>query len=573
MKYILFTFLIWLTLSVSAQINYKYQNSLSFSYSETIENYKILDSLYANARLVEMGKSDIGRPIHLFIISEEADFSPASIHNKGNTILLINNGIHPGEPCGIDASLKFAEDLLSSEKKLLKNTTVCIIPFYNIGGGLNRSCCSRAMQNGPQEYGFRGNAQNRDLNRDFIKCDSENAKAFTKIYHQWNPEVFVDCHTTNGSDFQYGMSIIATQKDKLNKRVSDYLNNEMLPFLYKDMVSKNMEIIPYVYNVGNSPDNGIKDYLETPRYSTGFTTLFNSIGFVTEALKYKKYSERVEQTYAFLHSTLTWMHENSAGIIATKQLADAGVKQQKTFPISWERDTITHQIIDFKGYEVEEVESAFGKNAKKTIYNRDKPYTKKIKYFNKFNADIIVEKPIAYIVPQAYKEVVERLRLNQIEMVEIKNDTSVTAEVYYIKDYETVKTPYEGHYLHYDVEVIKKIAPIDYYKGDFIVYTNQASNRYIIETLEPQGVDSYFAWNFFDGILQQKEWFSPFSFEDEAVRLLKEDSKLKVEFQNKMKSDENFAMSQWDQLYFIYQRSPYYEKTHNRYPVARLIKW
>ena len=560
-------------LSVSAQIDYKYQNNLSFSYSETIENYKMLDSLHTNARLVEMGKSDIGRPIHLFIVSEAGDFSPESLHSKGKAILLINNGIHPGEPCGIDASLKFAEDLLSSEKKLLKNTAVCIIPFYNIGGGLNRSCCSRAMQNGPQEYGFRGNAQNRDLNRDFIKCDSENAKAFTKIYHQWNPEVFVDCHTTNGSDFQYGMSIIATQKDKLNKRVSDYLNNEMLPFLYKDMVSKNMEIIPYVYNVGNSPDNGIKDYLETPRYSTGFTTLFNSIGFVTEALKYKKYSERVEQTYAFLHSTLTWMHENSAGIIATKQLADAGVKQQKTFPISWERDTITHQIIDFKGYEVEEVESAFGKNAKKTIYNRDKPYTKKIKYFNKFNADIIVEKPIAYIVPQAYKEVVERLRLNQIEMVEIKNDTSVTAEVYYIKDYETVKTPYEGHYLHYDVEVIKKIAPIDYYKGDFIVYTNQASNRYIIETLEPQGVDSYFAWNFFDGILQQKEWFSPFSFEDEAVRLLKEDSKLKVEFQNKMKSDENFAMSQWDQLYFIYQRSPYYEKTHNRYPVARLIKW
>jgi len=573
MKYILFTFFIWLTLSVSAQINYKYQNNLSFSYSETIENYKILDSLYANARLVEMGKSDIGRSIHLFIVSEDADFSPESLHSKGKTILLINNGIHPGEPCGIDASLKFAEDLLSSEKKLLKNTAVCIIPFYNIGGGLNRSCCSRAMQNGPQEYGFRGNAQNRDLNRDFIKCDSENAKAFTKIYHQWNPEVFVDCHTTNGSDFQYGMSIIATQKDKLNKRVSDYLNNEMLPFLYKDMVSKNMEIIPYVYNVGNSPDNGIKDYLETPRYSTGFTTLFNSIGFVTEALKYKKYSERVEQTYAFLHSTLTWMHENSAGIIATKQLADAGVKQQKTFPISWERDTITHQIIDFKGYEVEEVESAFGKNAKKTIYNHDKPYTKKIKYFNKFNADIIVEKPIAYIVPQAYKEVIERLRLNQIEMVEIKNDTSVTAEVYYIIDYETVKTPYEGHYLHYDVEVIKKIAPIDYYKGDFIVYTNQASNRYIVEALEPQGVDSYFAWNFFDGILQQKEWFSPFSFEDEAIKLLNDDSKLKVEFQNKMKSDENFAKSQWEQLFFIYQRSPYYEKTHNRYPVARLIKW
>lgn len=573
MKYILFLFIIIFSFNLSAQINYKYHDNLSFSYSETIENYRILDSIYSNAKLVEIGKSDVGRPLHLFIVSADADFSAESLHNRGKAILLVNNGIHPGEPCGIDASLKFAEDLLSKEKELLKNTVVCIIPFYNIGGGLNRSCCSRAMQNGPEQYGFRGNAQNRDLNRDFIKCDSENAKAFTKIYHQWNPEVFVDCHTTNGSDFQYGMSIIATQKDKLSKGVGDYLNNEMLPFLYNDMAAKNMEIIPYVYNVDKSPDNGIQDYLETPRYSTGFTTLFNSIGFVTEALKYKKYSERVEQTYAFLHSTITWMNENSSELISTKKLADEYVKEKKSFAISWKRDTSTYKKIDFKGYEVEEIESAFGKNAKKIVYNHDKPYTKEIKYFNKFNADVVVEKPIGYVVPQSYRKVVERLMLNQIEMVEIKNDTTITAEVYYIKDYETVKTPYEGHYLHYDVEVVKKVVPINYYKGDFIIYTNQVSNRYIIETLEPQGVDSYFAWNFFDGILQQKEWFSPFSFEDEALKLLNSDSKLKVEFQKKMKSDEDFSMSQWKQLFFIYKRSPYYEKTHNRYPVARLIKW
>ena len=573
MKYLLLSIIVGLANIASAQVNYQYKNNLSFSYSETIENYSKLDSLYENAKLIEVGKSDIGRPLHLFVISGDQDFSSESIHEKGKTVLLINNGIHPGEPCGIDASVKFAEDLLSTEKSLLDNAVVCIIPFYNIGGGLNRSCCSRAMQNGPQEYGFRGNAQNRDLNRDFIKCDSENAKTFSKIYHQWSPEVFIDCHTTNGSDFQYGMSIIATQKDKLNKQVSKYLNNEMLPFLYKDMALKKMEIIPYVYNVGKSPDKGIQDYLETPRYSTGFTTLFNTIGFVTEALKYKPYQERVEQTYAFLHSTITWMNNNSSEIIKTKKLADSNVREQKLFAISWSRDTTAFVEIEFKGYEVEEVESAFGKTATKTVYNHDKPYVKKIKYFNQFNDNVVIEKPIAYVVPQAYKEVVNRLRLNQIEMVELKNDTTITAEVYYIKDFKTIKAPYEGHYLHYDVELIKKIAPINYYKGDFIIYTNQVSNRYIVETLEPQATDSYFAWNFFDGILQQKEWFSPFSFEDEAVKMLKEDLVLNDEFQEKVKSDPNFAESQWEQLFFIYQKSPYYEKTHNRYPVARLIKW
>jgi len=573
MKFFFLSFGLGVLFQISAQINYQYQNNLSFSYSETIENYKDLDSLFGEARLIEVGKTDIGRPLHLFVISSDKDFDPLSIHRKGKVVLLVNNGIHPGEPCGIDASVKFAEDLLLNEKKLLKNTVVCIIPFYNIGGGLNRSCCSRAMQNGPQEYGFRGNAQNRDLNRDFIKCDSENAKAFTRLYHQWNPEVFIDCHTTNGSDFQYGMSIIATQKDKLNIEVSKYLNNKMLPFLYKDMASKKMEIIPYVFNVKESPDNGIQDYLETPRYSTGFTTLFNTIGFVTEALKYKPYEDRVEQTYAFLHSTLTWMNNNSSEIIEMKKSAESYVSTQKSFAVSWKRDTTVFDEIEFKGYEVEKVKSSFGENATKIIYNHDKPYTKEIKYFNQFNDDVVIEKPVAYMVPQAYKEVVERLKLNNIEIREIQNDTTVTAEIYYIKDYETVKEPYEGHYLHYNVKALKKVAPINYYKGDYIIFTNQVSNRYIIETLEPQGTDSFFAWNFFDGILQQKEWFSPFSFEDEAMKLLNDDSELRITFQKKLESDENFAKNHWGQLYFIYQKSPYYEKTHNRYPVARLIEW
>ena len=108
----------------------------------------------------------------------------------------------------------------------------------------------------------------------------------------------------------------------------------------------------------------------------------------------------------------------------------------------------------------------------------------------------------------------------EIKLNEIQNDTTVTAEVYYIKGYETVSAPYEGHYLHYDVKVEKKVMPMSYYKGDFVIYTNQASNRYIVEMLEPQGTDSFFAWNFFDGILQQKEWFSPFSFEKEAIIVL-----------------------------------------------------
>ena len=100
---------------------------------------------------------------------------------------------------------------------------IVIIPVYNVGGALNRGSYSRANQNGPEAYGFRGNARNLDLNRDFIKCDSRNARSFNRLFNQWKPDVFVDTHTSNGADYQYVMTLISTQKDRLGGALGEFL--------------------------------------------------------------------------------------------------------------------------------------------------------------------------------------------------------------------------------------------------------------------------------------------------------------------------------------------------------------
>jgi len=188
---------------------------------------------------------------------------------------------------------------------------------------LNRNNTTRTGQNGPMEHGFRGNAKNLDLNRDFIKCDSKNALSFTRIYHEWNPDVFIDTHTTNGTDFQYNMSIITTQPDKLNPLIRDYVREKMNPAIYQSMKDANYEITPYVSALDKTPDNGFKDYLETPRYSTGYTALFNTIGYVTEAHKYKPYKDRVEYTYQFILKTANWMNQDyeQLGLVREKAAA------------------------------------------------------------------------------------------------------------------------------------------------------------------------------------------------------------------------------------------------------------
>ena len=145
----------------------------SATYFEAVKWYKDLDKNSPKISVKEMGPTDAGYPLHLVMISADGKFDPITWHQQKKAVLLINNGIHPGEPDGIDASMILVRDIVNNKIKLPENVALAFIPVYNIGGCLNRNSYTRANQNGPEEYGFRGNAQNLDLNRDFTKADSK----------------------------------------------------------------------------------------------------------------------------------------------------------------------------------------------------------------------------------------------------------------------------------------------------------------------------------------------------------------------------------------------------------------
>ncbi len=566
MKLFSFCYLMLFALGVSAQ---KYEHNETLTYEETIAAYKALDEQHERAQLLTYGTTDIGKPLHLFVIANQA-ITPEAAKNK--RVVLINNAIHPGEPCGVDASVQLAQDLLNPKFKRLQsmnNVVVAIIPMYNIGGALNRGCCSRANQNGPAMYGFRGNAKNLDLNRDFIKCDSENARAFASIYQTWQPDIFIDTHTSNGADYQYVMTLIATQYNKLHPDLGQYSRSTMVPALYRQMKKNGYPMSPYVHAVDGIPDNGIMDYLETPRYSTGYSTLFNSFGFVTETHMLKPYKERVLSTYEFLLAAISYAEEHSEELAQLIAQANVGTTTQQKFPIEWELDTTQFEWFAFDGYAAKyKPSNVSGKD--RLYYDRKAPWTKDIKYFSTYKATKHVQKPAMYVIPQAWKAVIERLQMNGIVMQQLVEDTALEVEVYYIENYDTGRQPYEGHYLHHSVTVSKDTQRIQYRAGDYIISTNQPRNRFIVETLEPEATDSYFNWGFFDAILQQKEWFSPYVFEELAEEVLQQQPALKQALEERMKADQEFANNPWGPLYFIYQHSPYYEKTRMRYPVARI---
>ncbi len=206
------------------------------------------------------------------------------------------------------------------------------------------------------------------------------------------------------------------------------------------------------------------------------------------------------------------------------------------------------------------------------FYDRTKPFEKDVKFYNKYIPTTSVVKPKAYIIPFAWDQVIDRMVLNKVKFERVKKDTLMTVSVYYIEDYKTVNKPYEGHYLHSNVKLNKKEMQILVRKGDYIIYTDQFQNRYIVETLEPESVDSYFNWNFFDAVLGQKEHFSDYVFEDTAAELLKNNKDLNDKFEKKKTEDAEFAKNKYAQLEYIYKSSEYFEKTFMRYPVYRLEK-
>ncbi len=538
------------------------------TYPEVISYYKKLAQTNQQMKLINYGTTDVGKPLTLIVLSRDKVFDPAAIKKQNKRVLLINNGIHPGEPEGVDASMMLTRDLLK-KNALPKNVVVCIVALYNIDGSLNRGK-SRINQNGPSSYGFRGNSRNLDLNRDFIKVDSRNTIALETIINTWSPEIFLDNHTSNGADYQYVMTLIETQKDKQNPILAGYTSKTLSPELYKRMKASGYEMTPYVESMDESPDNGIVSFLETPRFATGYTSQHNIISYITETHMLKEFNKRVWATYYFMQALID-INERDAKLIGeVKAKADEQVRNQKTFALAWELDTKNVDTVTFKGYAAMHKPSDVS-GFERLYYDRSKPFTKTIKYYDNYVVSAAAEKPVAYIIPQAWGKIIELYKLNKVAMRPLAHDTTLDVEMYYIADYKTGTRPYEGHYLHSGVKLTPTNMQVKFLAGDYVVYTNQHLNRFIVETLEPQGVDSYFAWNFFDSVLGSKEGYSHYVYEDIAAEQLKNDPALRKKLDDEKAKDPTLAKSGPAQLNFVYRNSPYFEKTYLRYPVARLL--
>lgn len=539
-----------------------------------IEFYQALAQRFpAVLQFSQIGLSDAGVPIHAGVVSADGNFDRGQIRRAGRPVFFNNNGIHPGEPEGIDACMALVRDLCGDPARLaaLGPTVFLFIPIYNVDGCRNRGTSSRVNQDGPESFGFRGNSLHLDLNRDFIKCDSLNAQLFNQFFTDWDPDVMVDTHTSNGADYSYTMTLIHTQADKLGSGLGPFLRDSMLPAIYRGMQERGWPTCPYVNAVKDSPDGGIADFLEVPRFSTGYAALHHTIGFMPETHMLKPFADRYESMRALLDVTLQFTVAHAEQIQSLRKEAKRQGQQKTHWPVRWKMDASNPSRTRFKGYEAVYRPSLLG-TYQRLAYDRGQPWERDIDYYNRFVEELVVRRPVAYVVPQAWRAVTERLAWNGVQMERLGAARPAQAQIYRIQAVQSRPGPYEGHLFHEQVTLESHTEAVELQAGDYWIPMSQDRARYVVETLEPEAHDSFFRWGFFNSILEKKENFSDYVFEDLALQLLKEEPALNAKFEHWKTANPGLVSDQRQVLGFIFENcARFAEPQWRRYPVLAIF--
>ena len=537
--------------------------------SKVMSFYRALARKSPWVRIEKIGVGDGGRPIHLVILSKKGGF--ASDQKSKKVVVMLNNGIHAGETCGIDASQMLTRDLLHQMRRSNRydDLILLVIPVYNVGGHAKFSAFNRVNQVGPKQMGFRGNARNYDLNRDFMKADTANARTFYRAFQRWQPDVFIDNHTTDGADFRHVMTYMLTSTPATPPPLRRFLRKHFQPSFEQKMKKAGFPLIPYVVlKVRDQLQKGLIGFVSSPRYSLGYARLFNSIGILSEAHMLKTYKQRVQGTYQLDLKAIDTALANKQKLKQARQAADRHIQTAQNYTLRWKRTEKVHKI-DFLGFRAEQRTSRVS-GARYVFYDRSKPIDMKLPYYNDFLPKLSIKIPKAYIVPKAWKKVLARLRWQGVQMKQIDKTHQRTVERYLITNIKWRSRPYEGHLRPLELRVEKVRSQVTVHKGDFWISTKQKAVAYVIEALEPMAMDSFISWNFFDTVVQQKEYFDTYLFVHTAKKILEKDKKLRQIFERRLRTEPDFAKSPRKRLQFIYQSSRYYEGVHNVYPILRV---
>jgi hypothetical protein len=545
-------------------------------YSETIDFCKKLDKASALLHYNTFGISPQGRDLPLLIADKYGNFTPDAVRKSGNAVLLIQACIHAGESDGKDAGLMLLRDMVINKigLQLLDHVTILFIPILNTDGHERFGHYNRINQNGPDEMGWRTTAQNLNMNRDFVKADAPEMQAWLKLYNAWLPEFFVDCHVTDGADFQYTMTYALETKGNLEKDLSDWTSKVCETFLVDEMKKSGFPVFPYVqFRNWHDPRSGLTLGVAPPMLSQGYSAVQNRPGLLIETHMLKPYKVRVNSTYTMLVHTLELLnteYRTLQNLVALADASTAGEKFRKEpFPVSFSESFADSTKVEFLGFEYT-IDTSDLTGGLWFKYDNKKPTNWQLIMYPNCKADKFVKLPEAYLIPPQCITVIERMKLHGIKTTVLKNEVTCKVKSSRFRNPRWQQRSYEGHH-KLTFEIMDTIEKRTFPKGSVLVEMNQRTARVIAHLLEPESPDSYAAWGFFDAYMEQKEYSESYVMETMAREMISKEPVLKQQFDQKKASDKAFASDPDAQLNWFYSKSPYWDSRFNLYPVGRIV--
>jgi hypothetical protein len=517
------------------------------------------------------GKSGEGREMPLLIAAKGNVFSAAAAQRRSKAVVLIQAGIHAGEIDGKDAGFALLRDIAITRSRLslLDNAIILFQPIYNVDGHENRSAFTRINQNGPDESGYRANATNLNLNRDYMKADAPETRAFLRLWNEWQPDLFIDCHVTNGADYQYNVTYEYAHHKDIHPAIKSWMSEHFENGVVPKIESEGNLLTRYVEFAGREVTGGVATFIPTPRYATGYTAIRNRPGILVETHVYKPYKSRVRGTYDLLRYTVEEAGRAKTSLQAAVRRADeeTAARSAGQFPLLLAVTDKAEQV-PFKGIEYKIEESPIS-GTRRIIYGT-KPVNITIPRYDAARVERSVVPPKAYIIPPQYTEVIERLRVHGLRLSVARTAQKLAVESYQLTEPKWSATSFENR-----VTLTAKQTTLNetrtFPAGSMIVPLDQPAANVAIHLLEPNAPDSFLFWGFFNSVFEQKEYGEAYQIEKLAAKMLAEDPAIKAEFERRLK-DETFAKNPRARLNFFYERSEFYRVQRiGIYPVGRII--
>lgn len=541
------------------------------TYSEVLEFVEGLAERSERADWRIIGHSEEGRPIGLLAVGADQAPDPEALADKD--VVFVTAGIHPGEVAGTDAGLALVRDLLSGQARLGEDTVLLFLPVFNVDGHERAGRWHRINQDGPRETGWRSNAANLNLNRDFMKADSREMRAWLEAFETWEPHLVLDLHTTNGADFQYDITYIIEHDDFLPDPAREWKQSAFFDHIFPSLEDRGHKLAPYIWlRDGEDPAAGFDFFIATPRFSSGYAAIRNRPGMMLEMHALKDYETRVRGSYNTLLATLEYLDEHpgrlrEAVADADAEIAALGKETEQSFPLDLEL-TGEEEPFEFRTWEwsLEEIDP-IGKFLR---YDTDRPTSVEVPYGRETRVSTEVRPPAAYIVPPSARDVIERLEAHGIRTYPLPETMALNVEQLRISEVGWQEAPYEGRQVVDELSVSSESTERELPEGSRVVPLADERAGLVMHLLEPEAPDSLFRWGFFNQIFQNSEYAEPRILARKAAEKLDRDPELARAWRERMEEDPEFAEDRMARIAFLYEKGPWFDDRLGIYPVIRL---